>query len=319
MSPKVRKTLLLWIVLIAAFVVMQFVLREPEREHIRWNVIESAVEAGDVGRIDVELDGGTGVGRGFLGDGSRFVTTSRPIRDFTALQLKGVAVVFREPGNTWLTYATTVLPMLFLVFIFFFLLRRTRLTKNSAMDVLKFDPLPEQIRGPVEVPVAAAELRERLAAAAHAVKTGASGSRRVLLTGRAGSGKTTLLKAVVADSGLPAMLLSGSSFVEVFVGVGPARIRKLFDKAAQAAPCIVGIDDVDAFATRRVLPENEGRVDERGSTLLELCNQLAGVKPMPEKVLFIATTSRPDLLDETITSPGRFDLQLSIRSDSLVS
>jgi ATP-dependent 26S proteasome regulatory subunit len=89
--------------------------------------------------------------------------------------------------------------------------------------------------------------------------------------------------------------------------------------AAKAAPCIVAIDDVDALANRRVLPENEGRVDERGSALLELCNQLAGVRPMPEKVLFIATTSRPDLLDETMTRPGRFDWQLSLESEAAPS
>jgi cell division protease FtsH len=306
-----RKTLLIWGVLIVAFVSMWFFLQEPEREHIRWNALENAVEAGDVGRIDVELHGGAGVGRGVLADGSRFVTRSLPIGDFAALQPKGVAVVFREPGNSWQSYAVTMLPLLMLVLLFFYLIRRGGWTKNSAVDVLKFDPLPEQVQGPVEVPAAAAELRERLAAAAQAVKSGTSGPRRVLLTGRPGSGKTTLLKAVAADSGLPAILLSGSSFVEVFVGVGAARIRKLFDKAAHAAPCVVCIDDVDAFATRRVLPENEGRVDERGSTLLELCNQLAGVKPMPDKVLFIATTSRPDLLDEALTSPARFDLRLS--------
>jgi cell division protease FtsH len=309
MSPKSRKTFLLWLVLIVALVGIQFVLREPEQPRIRWQELSEAVEAGELGRIDVELSGGTGVGRGYLEDGRRFVTASRPIGDFTALQPEGVAVVFRETQNTWRTYATTLLPLLFLVLLFVYFIRRVRLTKN---DVLTFEPLPEQIRGPVELPAAAAAMRQRLAGAAEAVKTGAKGPHRVLVTGPAGSGKTTLLKAVAADSGLPAFFLSGSSFVEVFVGVGSARIRKLFEKAAKAAPCIVAIDDVDAFATRRVLPENEGRVDERGSTMLELCNQLAGIKPMPQNVLFIATTSRPDLLDEAMTRPGRFDWQLSL-------
>jgi cell division protease FtsH len=319
MSPNVRKTALVWGALIITFIAIPFALQEPTQAPIRWQVLTNAVEAGELGRIDVDLDGGTGVGRGFLEDGRRFVTMSRPIGDFTELQTKGVAVVFREHQNTWQTYAITLLPLFFLVLLFVFLVRRTRLTKNTAMDVLTFEPLPEQLRDPVEVPAAAAELRERLAGAANAMKAGAQGPRRVLVTGQAGSGKTTLLKAVATDSGLPAFLLSGSSFVEVFVGVGSARIRKLFDKAAKAAPCIVAIDDVDSFATRRVLPDKEGRVDERASTLLELCNQLAGVRPMPKNVLFIATTSRPDLLDETITSPGRFELQLSLQSDTHTS
>jgi cell division protease FtsH len=318
MSPKVRKSLIVWLGIVAALVAVPFVIREPEHARIRWQVLTDAVEAGEVGRIDVELDGGTGVGRGWLGDGSRFITASRPIGDFAELQPKGVAVVFREPQNTWQSSATVLLPLVFLVLFFVFLRRLTHSTKNS-VNVLNFEPLPEPIRGPIEVPAAAAKLRERLAGAANAMKTGAPGPRRVLITGRAGTGKTMLLKAVAADSGLPAVLLSGSSFVEVFVGVGSARIRKLFEKAAQAAPCIVAIDDVDSFATRRVLPDNDGRVDERGSTLLELCNQLAGVRPMPERVLFIATTSRPDLLDETITRPGRFDWQLSIESDTPTS
>lgn len=319
MKSRFGKLPLVWGSLIVTVIAIQFALKEPEEAPIDWQVLSDTIEAGGVGRIDVELSRGAGIGRGSLGDGRHFVTRSRPIGDFTELQAKGVAVVFREPQNTWQTGAVALLPWLFLVLFFIWLVRRARWTRNSATEVLSFEPQPEQLSCIIDVPAAATDLRERLAEAANAMKSGSPGPRRVLVTGRAGSGKTALLRAVAADSNLPAFLLAGSSFVEVFVGVGPARLRKLFAKAAQAAPCIVAIDDVDAFATRRVLPDNEGRVDERGSTLLELCNQLAGVKPMPKNVLFLATTSRPDLLDETMTNPGRFDWQLSLPSDTTTS
>lgn len=156
------------------------------------------------------------------------------------------------------------------------------------------------------------EKRAQLRTAAEAARSGQPGPRRILVTGPPGTGKTQLIRAAAADTGLPLLAQPGSQFVETFVGVGAARIRKLFEAAAKAQPCVVAIDDVDAFATRRALPTNDGRIDERAGTMLELNNRLDGLAPLPNKVLFIATTSRPDLLDEAFVRPGRFDLAIRL-------
>jgi cell division protease FtsH len=119
-----------------------------------------------------------------------------------------------------------------------------------------------------------------------------------------------LLKAVAHEAGVPMLAVQGSIFVEVFVGVGASRIRKVFEVAAAAQPCLIALDDLDAFATKRAGQDGRGLVDERAATLLELNNRLDGLTPMPPKVLFIATTSRPDLLDEALVR--RFDVRVTL-------
>jgi len=133
--------------------------------------------------------------------------------------------------------------------------------------------------------------------------------------GPPGSGKTQLARAAAVDSGAPLLALAGSRFVEMFVGVGTSRIRKCFELAATLPFGVFVIDDVDAFGTLRVIADKEGRHDERGATLLELNNQLDGLTPLPKGLVFIATTSRLDLLDPSLTRPGRFDLRITLGGD----
>jgi cell division protease FtsH len=156
--------------------------------------------------------------------------------------------------------------------------------------------------------------KERLLAALEALRNGTPGPRRILIVGPSGSGKSALVRWL-ATRGLPVFAVPGSQFVEVFVGNGAARVRKLFKVAAEKQPCVVAIDDFDAFATRRVIPDTKGLVDERGATMLEFAGALDGLRQLPPRVLVIATTSRADVLDEAVVRPGRFDLRLELQLD----
>jgi cell division protease FtsH len=307
------RTIGLWVVLIVLFMAFYNVFSGP-KEHVRnltWQSVQEAAEDGRIQSLSVRLENGRGIGSGVMNNGERFATDSRGVADFADLEAQGVPVSYAERENSlWLTIFSQWLPIVFLFLFFMFFLRKL---SGKSTDVLEWKASSEKITQPVRLQ-GLAEVRARLKNAADAARNGTPGPRRILLTGVPGTGKTTLLKAAAVDSALPLIAHAGSQFIEVFVGVGPARLRKLFKTAQESAPCIVAIDDFDAFATRRQLPENKGGVvDERAATMLELANNLDGLGGPPAKVLFVATTSRPDLLDEMMLRPGRFDLRITLQ------
>lgn len=311
-SKTFPKTLVLWVVLIVAFVAIYNVMAANPEPRLDWATVQDHVQEGRVERLSVTVREGQGDAVVVLNDGHATRVESRPLADFTALQAKGVMVVFTEaPTNSLFSLLATWLPIVVIFLFFVFFMRRLQGQGKNAQDILKFEPTPTAVTGPVTLQ-GLTEARAALKAAAEAARTGAPGPRRVLITGPSGSGKTALLRALAVDTGLPFFAFSGAQFVEVFVGTGAARIRKLFEAAAAAQPCLVALDDIDAFASRRVLPDTEGRIDERATTLLELANRLDGLTPFPPKVLFLCTSSRPDLLDEALTRPGRTDLRLDL-------
>ena len=304
------KTVGLWLILITLFVAFYNIFSEPQEvsQTLTWQAVQSLVADGQVSRLDVAMENGRGIGHGNKADGTRFNTDSRSGRDFAELEARGVVVDYTErPPSLWSSIVVQWLPIVFLFLFFIFFMRQLR---GKGTKVLDFTVPPERITGPVKLN-GLTHARARLQAAARAARDGTSGPRRILVTGAPGTGKTTLLKAVAADTGLALLACPGSVFVEVFVGVGAARVRKLFECATAEAPCIAAIDDLDAFATRRTLPD--AKVDERATTMLELANRLDGLATFPPKVLFVATTSRPDLLDEAISRAGRFQLRIDLR------
>ena len=140
------------------------------------------------------------------------------------------------------------------------------------------------------------------------LKIGARVPRGVLLSGPSGTGKTLLAKAVAGEAGVPFFSTSGSSFAEMFVGVGPSRVRNLFKKAKENAPCIIFIDEIDALGKRRGSSDNN---EERENTLNQLLVELDGFESS-EGVIVIGATNRPDVLDPALLRPGRFDRQIFI-------
>ncbi len=309
------KTLVLWVVLIFVFFGLYkfFQAADPVSGHLEWSAFQESAALGAVEHVQVRVEQGVGSGRAHFKDGRIFTVDQRPVADFAALEAEGVAVTFstKEPASGSLAQFVT-LAILLLFFLGF--MRRLR-RQQQGPDVLRFEPAAARVEQPVTLRGLTRE-RELLQATARGVASGNPAVRRVLIVGPPGTGKTSLLKAVAHDAGLPLLALPGSEFVEVFVGVGAARIRKVFEIATASQPCIVAIDDVDAFATRRAIPDTKGLVDERAATLLELANRLDGLTPLPPKVLFIATTSRPDLIDEALTRPGRFDLTITLSATS---
>ncbi|MFZ5760858.1 MAG: ATP-dependent zinc metalloprotease FtsH [Thermodesulfobacteriota bacterium] len=142
-------------------------------------------------------------------------------------------------------------------------------------------------------------------------KLGGRIPKGVLLQGPPGTGKTLLAKAIAGEAGVPFYSMSGSDFVEMFVGVGASRVRNLFDQAKKSAPCIIFIDEIDAVGRMRGAAGSQGGQDEREQTLNALLVEMDGFKS-GETVIIVAATNRPDVLDPALLRPGRFDRQVNI-------
>ena len=141
-------------------------------------------------------------------------------------------------------------------------------------------------------------------------RAGAVGPRGVLMVGPPGTGKTLMARAVAGESGVPFLALTGSSFVELFVGVGASRVRDLFADARKRAPCIIFIDEIDAIGQRRG-GSAFGSNDEREQTLNQLLAEMDGFDPTTG-VVVMAATNRPEVLDPALLRPGRFDREVEI-------
>ncbi len=140
-------------------------------------------------------------------------------------------------------------------------------------------------------------------------RLGARLPKGVLLVGPPGTGKTLLARAVAGEAGVPFFSISGSEFVEMFVGVGAARVRDLFEQARKAAPCIIFIDELDALGRARGAFPGMGGHDEKEHTLNQLLMELDGFDPSKEGMVLLAATNRPEILDPSLLRPGRFDRQ----------
>lgn len=170
----------------------------------------------------------------------------------------------------------------------------------------------EDVAGCDEVVAELQEIKEFLSDPERFRKLGASIPKGVLLFGPPGTGKTLLARAVAGEAGVPFFSISGSDFVEMYVGVGASRVRKLFEAAKQQAPCVVFIDEIDAVGRRRSASAQGGQ-EERENTLNQLLVEIDGFAPT-DNVIVIAASNRADILDPALTRPGRFDRQVIVDS-----
>ena len=232
-------------------------------------------------------------------------------------------VVKTEPDPTapwWTTILSYLLPMVLLIGVWIFLMQRMQGGGNKMMSfgkskarlleekdkTLTFDDVANY----EEVKEELAEVVEFLKAPHKFSEMGAKVPKGVLLVGPPGTGKTLLARAVAGEAGVPFYIISGSDFVEMFVGVGASRVRDLFEQAKNNAPCIIFVDELDAVGRQRGAGLGGGH-DEREQTLNQLLVEMDGFEAN-EGIIVMAATNRPDVLDKALLRPGRFDRQVVV-------
>ncbi|MGL4611098.1 MAG: ATP-dependent zinc metalloprotease FtsH [Trueperaceae bacterium] len=277
------------------------------------------VEQGKVQKIDIQ--------------GSRLSVTDRSNVTYTtrtgeapSLQLqqawvaRGIDVENGVPERNWGSTLTFVLPILLLVGFLIYLMRGVRTGGDGAISfgkskarLITEENTNTYFKDVAGVEEAKDDLREVVEFLKNPGKFHALGARiphGVLMVGPPGSGKTHLAKAVAGEAKVPFFSISGSDFVEMFVGVGAARVRDLFETAKKNAPCIIFIDEIDAVGRRRGVSINGGN-DEREQTLNALLVEMDGFESKHD-IIIIAATNRPDVLDPALLRPGRFDRQVVV-------
>ena len=238
------------------------------------------------------------------------------------LQDKSIQYTVKNPPKPswWTGLLTTLLPIMLFILLFFFLMQQTQGGGNRVMSFGKSRAKlhTEEKKKVTFADVAGAdEVKEELEEVVEFLKNpkkfnelGAKIPKGVLLFGPPGTGKTLLARAVAGEAGTPFFSISGSDFVEMFVGVGASRVRDLFEKAKKSAPCIVFIDEIDAVGRQRGAGLGGGH-DEREQTLNQLLVEMDGFDAN-EAVIIIAATNRPDILDPALLRPGRFDREVVV-------
>ncbi|KYQ94074.1 peptidase M41 [Tieghemostelium lacteum] len=193
-----------------------------------------------------------------------------------------------------------------------------KMDKSKKIEKLKITTTFKDVAGLGEAKVEIEEFVNFLKNPTKYQKIGAKIPRGAILIGPPGTGKTLLAKAVAGESNVPFFSTSGSDFVEMFVGVGPARVRDLFEQAKKNSPCIVFIDEIDAIGRARGRGGFSGSNDERENTLNQLLVEMDGFQTLKDVVVF-AATNRPDILDQALLRPGRFDRQITIDNPDLIA
>ena len=292
--------------------------------------VAKQVEAGTITRIVVKNDNSLTV---ISGSGGSIEQTARKEPETTLVsQLLALGVTPEQlaqvtievtPPSQWagvLTLATYFVPVLLLGLFFWFVFRQAQGSNNAAMAFGKSKARMfsgehptvtfEDVAGIDESKDELKEVVEFLKEPQKFIQLGARIPKGVLLVGPPGTGKTLLAKAVSGEAGVPFFSISGSEFVEMFVGVGASRVRDLFDQAKRHSPCIVFVDEIDAVGRQRGAGLG-GSHDEREQTLNQMLVEMDGFET-DTNVIVVAATNRPDILDPALLRPGRFDRRITL-------
>jgi len=236
------------------------------------------------------------------------------------LRENGVEIEVYPEGSSWLGLLGGLLPILIFIGIWIYIMRQMRLTGNKALSFGKSRARMtsneaakttfRDVAGAEEAKEELKELIEFLKTPQKFQRLGAKIPKGILLVGPPGCGKTLLAKAVAGEAGVPFFSISGSDFVEMFVGVGASRVRDLFEQGRKNAPCIIFIDELDAVGRQRFAGIGGGH-DEKEQTLNQLLVELDGFSSR-KGVIIIAATNRPDVLDMALLRPGRFDRKITV-------
>jgi cell division protease FtsH len=319
------KNLVLWLIIAAVLVTVMNNFSSPsESNKLNYSQFIQQVQSGGVKRVTVD---------GFIisgtrSDGSSFETVRPAIQDnglIKDLMDNNVEIVGKQPEqqSIWTQLLVASFPILVIIAVFMFFMRqmqggaggkggpmsfgksKARLlsedqVKTTFADVAGCDEAKEEV----------SELVEFLRDPGKFQRLGGRIPRGVLMVGSPGTGKTLLAKAVAGEAKVPFFTISGSDFVEMFVGVGASRVRDMFEQAKKHAPCIIFIDEIDAVGRHRGAGMGGGH-DEREQTLNQLLVEMDGFE-MNDGIIVIAATNRPDVLDPALLRPGRFDRQVVV-------
>jgi cell division protease FtsH len=314
---------LIVIVLLVYLASQTLIPRRADEEKVTYSQLIAQVEQGNVNevlftpnkrQINATLTSGQKVKVNYPSDQSQFALQEKLEAENVTFDSKGTG------GSWWGSLLISILPFVLLIGFWIFLMnqvqgggskvmsfgksRAKRMTPDAPKigfkDVAGVDEAVEELH----------EIKEFLENPKKFQALGARIPKGVLLYGPPGTGKTLLARAVAGEAGVPFFSISGSDFVEMFVGVGASRVRDLFEQAKQASPCIIFMDEIDAVGRHRGAGLGGGH-DEREQTLNQLLVEMDGFE-MKDNIILIAATNRPDILDPALLRPGRFDRQIVV-------
>jgi cell division protease FtsH len=318
--------LLIFLVIIG--VVSFFSGSNQQTEPMSYDTFIRHLEKGDVESLSMKPERGVFEVRGKLksyDEDKQFLTyitngDQALQRIDAAAQSSKIEIMPAEETSGWVTFFTSIIPFVIIFILFFFLLNQAQGGGSRVMNFgkskaklyteekkkVKF----KDVAGADEEKQELVEVVEFLKDPRKFAELGARIPKGVLLVGPPGTGKTLLARAVAGEAGVPFFSISGSDFVEMFVGVGASRVRDLFENAKKNAPCIIFIDEIDAVGRQRGAGLGGGH-DEREQTLNQLLVEMDGFGAN-EGIIIIAATNRPDILDPALLRPGRFDRQITV-------
>jgi len=334
MNPNYR-SFFLWgavvLVVIALFAFFQGSSMQSSGRAISYSAFNSKVDNGDVRSIAMEYNrSGINIS-GISDNGERFTTIAPPDPDYAAkLTAKGLKNIRIEPestGNPIVGLLVSSLPVLLLIAVTIFFMRQMQgggrggamgfgKSKAKLLTEAHGRVTFKDVAGVDEAKADLEEVVEFLRDPQKFQRLGGKIPRGVLLVGPPGTGKTLLARAVAGEANVPFFTISGSDFVEMFVGVGASRVRDMFEQAKKNAPCIIFIDEIDAVGRQRGAGLGGGN-DEREQTLNQLLVEMDGFDAN-ENVILIAATNRPDVLDPALLRPGRFDRQVVVPNPDII-
>jgi cell division protease FtsH len=314
----------IWLVilfmLMGLFQVFQSYTRSISVMDKSYSQFVSDIESGAVQSVTIVEDVVTGT----LRDGTRFETTIPQGADVvTRLEDRGVSITARAPESSpfWSILLSSWLPFIVIIGVWFFFIRQMQgggrggamgfgKSRAKLLTETQGKVTFEDVAGVDEAKQDLEEIVEFLRDPGKFQRLGGRIPRGVLLVGPPGTGKTLLARSVAGEANVPFFTISGSDFVEMFVGVGASRVRDMFEQAKKNAPCIIFIDEIDAVGRQRGAGLGGGN-DEREQTLNQLLVEMDGFEAN-EGIILIAATNRPDVLDPALLRPGRFDRQVVV-------
>ena len=321
------KTLAIWLVIGVIILFVVPAVLDGTNKQMTYSELLSKIEAGEVTDISISYDGDSAKVK--LKDDNSIKNVNLPginnlLDNLNDSMKENNVNVFREDESFLATIGDWILPVTSIVMLFVLMMlflggnqagqkgtmtfgkSRARLLNGNDKNKITFD----DVAGIDEEKEELQEIVEFLKNPKKFTDMGARIPKGVLLVGQPGTGKTLLAKAVAGEAGVPFFIISGSDFVEMFVGVGASRVRDLFEEAKRNAPCIIFIDEIDAVGRQRGAGLGGGH-DEREQTLNQMLVEMDGFYAN-EGVIVLAATNRPDVLDKALLRPGRFDRQIVV-------